>query len=302
MPTVLTSPTGSWRATSSAINLGRLNLAQRLTKAAAKRPLSIPFELAFHIRQRQVRALPDALIIGGQKCGTSSIYNYLLQHPQIAGVIKRPNPRTGRWVAKEVHYLNQRGANKQPARWYRAHFDYRKAGIINLEATPDYLTSAEAPIGALELIPQAKFIVVLRNPVDRAFSAYQHMLREGVVQESFAAHIERRLSEQQKIEFTGWDVLKKGRYAEGLERWFTNFSRSQFHIIDFRELVSEPSETVAGIINFLGLPQVPIDTVKKFNDGRYADSMDPDLNARLREYFEPHNRRLESLLGFSMGW
>lgn len=282
--------------------MSRPNLSLRIREAAAKRPLSIPYELAFHVRQRQERALPSALIIGGQKCGTSSLYQYLCQHPQVAGVVERPDAHTGRWIGKEVHYLNQRGANKRPASWYRAHFDYPEAGIINLEATPDYLTSAEAPMRALELIPQAKFILVLRNPVDRAFSAYQHMLREDVVQESFTAHIERRLSDQNQAVSTGWDLLKKGRYAEGLERWFAHFPRSQFHIIDFQDLTDSTDASVANAVTFLGLPPATINTQGSRNVGGYSERPAPDVAAKLREYFEPHNRRLESLLGFSMGW
>lgn len=282
--------------------MSRLSLSQRVRAAAAKRPLSIPFELAFRVRQRQERALPNALIIGGQKCGTSSLYQYLCQHPQVAGVVERPNSHTGRWVTKEVHYLNRRGSNKRPASWYRAHFRFPKAGVINLEATPDYLTSAEAPMRAVELIPKAKLIVVLRNPVDRAFSAYQHMLRAGIVYESFTAHVERKLSDPQRSAGSGWDILKKGRYAEGLERWLAHFPRSQFHIIDFHDLTESTDASVADAITFLGLSPAVINTQTSRNVGGYHERPAPDIAAKLREYFEPHNRRLESLLGFSMGW
>jgi hypothetical protein len=282
---------------------------RRIKDLAVQRPFSIPFEVAFKIRQLQDRALPGALIIGGQKCGTTSIYNYLLQHPQMAGIVERPDRRIGRWIEKEVHFFNQRGDIQQDESWYRAHFERRREGVINFESTPNYLVSAHAPSRARAIVPNAKLIVSLRDPVDRAFSAYHHMRRQNLrrpnaPQETFREFLTRKLDPAlaHRAAPTDWDILQVGHYAEGFERWFAHYPREQFHIIDFRNLVDQTSDTVEGIIEFLGLPPAPIDTERTFNEGRYEERMDPDLEERLREYFEPHNRRLEALLGYSMGW
>jgi hypothetical protein len=268
------------------------------------RALTLPFEIAFSARSHQNRGLPGALVIGGQKCGSSSLYAYLAQHPQLAGVYSYPAYARKRWVEKEVHYFNQDSFYERGAAWYRAHFHYPRPGVINFEATPDYLTSARSPSRIHALLPEAKMIVSLRDPVARAFSAYQHTRRLRLTEKS--------LRETLDLEFQqagdplaprqNWDLLRKGRYAESLERWFTLFPREQFHIINFRDLVADPATTVAGIVDFLGLPQAPIDTGHTHNPGRYTEQMDPDLEERLREYFEPHNRRLEALLGYPMGW
>jgi hypothetical protein len=97
-------------------------------------------------------------------------------------------------------------------------------------------------------------------------------------------------------------LLRKGRYAESLERWFALYPREQFHIINFRDLAENPGATVAGVVAFLGLPPAALDTGHTHNSGRYSERMDADLETRLREYYEPHNRRLEALLGYPMGW
>jgi hypothetical protein len=282
---------------------------RRIKDLAAQRPFSIPFEAAFKIRQLQDRALPGALIIGGQKCGTSSIYNYLLQHPHVEGIASWPDRRISRWLDKEVHFFNIEQRYTRGERWYRAHFAPAKSGAINLESTPDYLTSKASPIRAYAMIPAAKLIVSLRDPVDRAFSAYHHMQRRNqrrsvLKQETFGEYINRKIEPANASQDKpgDWDILGMGNYAEGLERWLALYPREQFHIIDFRNLVDQTSDTVQGTIDFLGLPPAPINTERTFNEGRYDERMDPDTEQRLREYFEPHNRRLEALLGYSMGW
>jgi hypothetical protein len=288
----------------------RLRGARRhFWKSMTRRPFSIPFEVAFKIRQNQDRALPDALVIGGQKCGSTSIYRYLVQHPQIRGVVQRPDHHSRTWVDKEIHFFDIDDRYRHGERWYRAHFQPRREGVINVEATPNSLTHLKVPNRARALVPNAKPIVSLRDPVERAFSAFQHMQRASrnkasLPRESFREYINRKIDPKLEGQRRpgDWEVLDMGKYVIGLERWLACYPREQFHIIDFRELVSNPDETVAGIIEFLGLPPLPINTDRSFNQGHYVERMDPDLEERLREYFEPHNRRLEALLGYSMGW
>lgn len=279
----------------------KVALKKRIVKS---RVLTLPFDAAFALRMRQNRALPGALVIGGQKCGSTSLYAYLEQHPQLAGVHMYPAYDRKAWVKKEVHYFNHERMYQRGARWYRAHFDLPKPGVINFEATPAYLNHPDAPQRVHELLPEAKFIVSLRDPVTRAFSAYHHMLKATRSEETFRECLEREFRKERSgsSPIANWDVLREGRYDEGFARWFALYPREQFHIIDFRDLVNNPGETVAGIITFLGLPPAPIDTGRTFNEGRYSERMEPDLEERLREYYEPHNRRLEALLGYSMGW
>ena len=305
-------PLRGWPAVTSGVSVVNTSLTkvtQRLTGIASRRPFSFPFEAEFKLRQYQGRALPGALVIGGQKCGSTSLYNYLRQHPQIAGVVKRVEPQRRRWVKREIHYFNLDDRYRHGERWYRAHFERRREGVINFETTPGYLTSPEAPSRAHALIPEAKLIVSLRDPVARAYSAYHHMRRQNLrrsnaPQETFREYLDRKLnpSEVGRDRPTDWNILGMGMYADGLERWFALYPREQFHIVNFRDLVQSTNETVAGAVNFLGLPPAPIDTGSNANPGSYRERMDSDLEERLREYFEPHNRRLEALLGYSMGW
>src|SRR4051812_20031887 len=116
-----------------------------------------------------LRGLPSVLIIGAQKSGTTSLSSYLVEHPDMLPSLR-----------KEVHYFSfnyERGVN-----WYRAHFPYThhlRRGALTLDATPYYLVHPLVAQRAAQLLPHAKLVVLLRNPVDRALSHYQHEVRGG---------------------------------------------------------------------------------------------------------------------------
>ena len=115
------------------------------------------------------RCLPDYLLIGAQKCGTTSLYNYLVSHPEVR-----------RCLRKEVGYFDQHF--DRGLAWYLAHFPMKSfVGFqqVTGEATPDYYYSPQAPQRAHLVMPQAKLIILLRNPVDRAHSQYWHLFSRG---------------------------------------------------------------------------------------------------------------------------
>ncbi len=118
------------------------------------------------IRMGQPRALPDAVILGAMKSGTTSLHNYLVQHP---GVIEP--------LRKEVHYFDvnlERGE-----RWYRAHFGREGEPGLNLDSSPYYLFHPAVPRRLHDLLPDAKLVVLLRDPVRRAYSHYWHERDKG---------------------------------------------------------------------------------------------------------------------------
>ena len=182
-----------------------------------------------------LRVLPDFLVIGAKKCGTTALYSYLTQHPSIAPAFR-----------KEIYYFNTlfgRGRH-----WYRSHFPTaaelrrmrREHGGPTLtgEATPDYLFDFHAPRRAFETVPQARLIAILRNPVDRAYSFYNHNLRAGIEELSFSQAIDR---EQERLEgqrervradeacFSfAWDhysYATRGVYVDQLREWTSRFPR-----------------------------------------------------------------------------
>jgi hypothetical protein len=249
----------------------------------------------------QPRALPDAVILGAKKSGTTSLHNYLVQHP---GVIEP--------LRKEVHYFDvnlERGE-----RWYRAHFGREGEPGLNLDSSPYYLFHPAVPQRLHALLPQARLIVLLRDPVRRAYSHYWHERDKGRETLSFEGAIaaeagrlgdaEQRLADgtlERSREHQHFSYLARGRYAEQLERWFAVFPQGQFLVLSFEDLAREPLAVLNRTLDFLGLPRAASVSLEARNTRSYPSLADATA-ALLREYFAPHNQRLEALLGRSMRW
>jgi hypothetical protein len=248
------------------------------------------------------RPLPEFLILGTQKGGTTSLHEYLCRHPQVS-------PST----SKEVHYFDL--AYDRGEGWYRAHFHPRRnPGEITGESSPYYLFHPRAPQRVAADLPGVKLIVILRNPVDRAFSHHNHEVALGFEQLSFedalaaepvrlAGEEERLLADPRYSSFPHrhYAYLERSRYAGQLERWFRHFDRDRFLVLDSEELFVEPAATVAAAQRFLGLrPEVPGDLSPR-NARSYAP-IAPPTRERLRNRFAADNERLYELVGRDFGW
>lgn len=252
-------------------------------------------------RMGQPRALPDAVILGAQKSGTSSLHNYLTQHPGVTAPLR-----------KEVHFFDlnfERGEQ-----WYRAHFGRAGEPGLNLDSSPYYLFHPAVPERLRAMLPAAKLIVLLRDPVRRAYSNYWHERDKGRESLSFEDAIaaepgrieiaQARLANgtlDRSHEHQHFSYLARGRYAEQLERWFGDFQRKQFLILRFEDLVEEPLAVLNQALAFVGLPPAESVNLEARNTRRYPP-VTAATAARLREYYEPWNRRLEALLDRPIGW
>ena len=239
-------------------------------------------------------ALPDFLIIGAPKCGTTSLYYLLAEHPHVEPA-----------AAKELHFFNSHF--DLGMEWYRRCFPRpeQKDGrsTITGEATPSYLGDLYAPGRVAEVVPQVRLLVLLRNPVDRAFSHFQMAQRKGwattaTFEEAVGAEHAGRLDED------SW-YLSGGIYADQLARWSSLFGHEQILVLRSEDFSRSPEETLERVLGFLGLPDWKPqagELHKKLHTGGYEQEMQPATRRRLEEYFGPHNRRLYTLVGEDFGW
>jgi hypothetical protein len=247
------------------------------------------------------RPLPDFLIIGAQKAGTTSLHAYLCEHSRVPAPTK-----------KEVHFFDHefhRGTD-----WYRAHFQRYEEGTVSGESTPYYLFHPLAPQRAAEVLPDCKLIVLLRNPVDRAFSHHNHERALGYETLDFEQAIEaepaRLAGEEERLArepgsrsfaHQHHSYLARGRYAGQLERWFESFDRERLLVLGAEDLFTEPGGIVGEAQEFLGLDVEPPPDLSARNARSYAP-IGEEMRAALRLAFEPHNRRLYELVGRDFGW
>jgi len=249
-----------------------------------------------------LRPLPDFLIIGAQKAGTTALYAYLRRHPQITG----PS-----W--KEVSFFDRHYTRGEA--WYRGNFPnaLRTRGLVG-EASPSYLFHPLAPERVAALVPEAKLIALVRNPVDRAFSQYQHEVALGREPLSFedaleaegerlSGEVERMLADPAYFSRPWWDYTYRGRgrYAEQLDRWLAVFAREQLLVVPSEDLLAEPEQTHARVLEFLGAPPHRLDAYPRVFERQY-EAMRPETRERLAAEFAEPNRQLYELLGRNLGW
>lgn len=247
--------------------------------------------------------LPDYLIIGAFKSGTSSLYEYLIQHPDIEPAI-----------TKQIHFFDKYFERGLP--WYKSCFPVNKIiqKKITGEATPYYLCHPLAPSRISKIIPNVKLIVLLRNPVDRAYSHYQMEFSRNQENLSFEdaidAEDERLKGEVDKIienseyvskHFPNHAYLTSGIYYNQIKHWFDYFPKNQFLFIKSEEFNENPSLIYNKVLKFLGLDPFKLTRYDKIRKQTYK-LMAPKTRKKLIEFFRPYNEKLYDHLGINFGW
>ncbi len=195
---------------------------------------------------------------------------------------------------------------------------FRGHPFVTGEASPSYLFYPHVPKRVARVLPHVKLIILLRNPVSRAYSQYYHAIELGhetfSFEESIQCEQERTAREHEKIladeyyysqAYKHLSYLSRGIYVDQLQAWMSLFPREQFLILKSEDLYADPAAIVNQVLAFLNLPQVETQAskseYKQYNNNAYP-KMDAGLRKRLVEYFEPHNARLYDLLGVNFGW
>jgi len=257
--------------------------------------------------------LPDFLIIGFPKCGTTSLYEYLLQHPDI-------HPPIG----KEIDYFDRlyfRGKNWYKVRFptfFEKYFFTKVLGrdFLTGEATPRYMVHPHALNRIKKIIPTAKFIVLLRNPIDRAFSHYNMNFRNGYEYLSFEeaikkekSRIERRYEKMvNEQNYYSWDYdlfayLQQGIYFDKIKRWFEIFPREQFLILQSEDFLKNPSKIYYQTLEFLNLHRwEPLEFKLYKTRLNKSNKIKPEFRQFLLEFFKQYNENLFKLLGRRYNW
>jgi Sulfotransferase domain len=271
----------------------------------------------FRLATRRFRILPSFLIIGAQRAGTTSLLATLRKHPDIVG------PTRGEdfvLLGKEVHFFDKRF--DEGLDWYRSFFPLaarreraRRRGrdLVAGESTPYYLFHPEVPARVAATIPDVRLIVLLRNPVDRAYSHYQHRVRAGREKLSFKAALraeERRLAgtddlieidRKYRRHHFHRAYFRRGLYAEQIERWFDHFPRKRLLFVRAEDYFARPAETHAEVLEFIGVRPWQFEKTVHRNNASYPP-INPVVRAELEARYAEPNARLEQLLGRDFGW
>jgi hypothetical protein len=258
-----------------------------------------------------LRMEPGFIMIGAQRCGTTSLFRALTAHPQLM----RPPFHKG------VNYFDlnyYRGAD-----WYRSHFPLaeiarrrtaRYGPAMAFEASGYYLYHPFALQRLAGDLPAIKLVAMVRNPVERAFSAYKHEFARGFEQESFeralALEDERLAGEVDRMRedpiyesfpHRHHSYRRRGQYAEQLERALAIVPAERLHVIQSEAFFRQPADEYRRLVSFLGLRPFELADYRQHNS-RPGVPMDPKTRRMLEEHYAPHDQRLTRLLGSPLQW
>lgn len=265
------------------------------------------------------RVKPTFMIIGAQKGGTTSLHKYLLQHPRLISPKK-----------KELHFFDK--AESTNISEYNKQFPVRYfSNQLSFESTPSYLYYPLAAKRIFEYNPKLKFIVLLRNPVERAYSAWNMFRKHAGLPEkikvykensekessnrlydffykndfpSFETWMEMELSETFVAKLLEPSIIKRGYYKKQIEHWFSYFAKEQFLFIDSEDLKNEPLEVLNKVAIFLEIED--FEKLKLNLTPKHKNEYEAPISAETYRYLLKHyqnmNEGLNKLIDLKIDW
>jgi hypothetical protein len=252
------------------------------------------------------RVLPNFLIIGGVRCGTTSLYYDICQHPSVETA-----------AYDEIGFFDDNYHLGQD--WYRSLFPTKRkmenikqvtGYSITGEDTPFYIWNSDVVKRIADMLPNIKLIAILRNPIDRAYSNYHLGIREGIEKRSFSDVVKNEIDfinmrKQENIELTNNDYKKsylaKGIYVEQLKKWYKIFRKEQLCVISTEDFSDNPNQTLKKIFNFLKIPDYSIKEFEEKKKSEYSE-MNNSTRVEIEKFFEVYNEQLYQLIGQKFNW
>ena len=255
-----------------------------------------------------IRVIPDFLVIGAKRCGTTSLYQHLPEHPCIS---KSPHDNMG-FFNDNFHL----GVN-----WYKSFFPTtftrnkiksKFGDFLAFDVTTKYMEEESTANNVYQTKPNMKIIIILRNPVDRAYSQYHLSVRQTAERRSFEDVVEENMNRLNKESHEHYKIkpkfsakednyLKKGLYALQLRYWLKIFPRENILIVSTEEFESNQQIIYNKIFEFLNISKFEVKNTKKMQKGNYPPIKSETRNLLL-DYFRPHNHELFELINMEFDW
>jgi hypothetical protein len=259
-----------------------------------------------------MRRLPDFLIIGAQRCGTTSLYRYLCAHPAVAPAV----------LNKGIHFFDtnfDRGVG-----WYRSNFPTeatlawraRRSGsdrVITGEGSPYYVFHPLGPERIARALPGVRAILMLRDPVSRAYSQHQHERARGFeslgFEEALEAEEGRLAGEEDRMRqdptyrsfsHQHHSYVARGMYAAQIRRWLEHFDVDELLVVDSAAFFADPDDEYRRVLRFLGLQERSLPEYRPLNAHRYDRMSDRARGFLVERFREPDRELIE--LGYRFPW
>lgn len=256
-----------------------------------------------------LRMLPDFIIAGEAKCGTSSLYHYLTQHPCVLPADRKEPGNFWRYGRSSMlcraHY---------PFAFRRLAGRFAGRALVTGEGSAEYFSKREVPAVIRDVVPEARIIVILREPVARAYSDHQMFFKDGRVKEPFETIARRSVAwirdeslkplvdAVSQLEWNPVRYIHRGLYVVSARRWLESFSRDRMLFLRSEDLFADPQGVTNRVFAFLGLKEYPLVDMAPRKVGRYSGNIAPELRRFLSDFYRPYNEELALLLGEGFRW
>lgn len=275
----------------------------------------------YAIKKVLPRNSPDFIIIGAQKSGTSSVHYYLSQHPGLQA--SKP---------KEIHYFDKWINHGYSRKWYEYYFKSFGNNKLYFEASPNYIYHHSAAQSLSMMYPGIKMILILREPVERAFSAWnmykhmfdkgydmnrlkgkypgepnpvhQHLMKDRTRFPTFSETLDIELELMEKGESIEPSILRRGLYIDQLKNYYQYFEKEQILVLGFRDLLMNTKSFLDKIFEFLGVESMPYKKIKlkALNQRDYTCQLKPQEQSFLEEFYRQPNKELFQHLQKEINW
>jgi hypothetical protein len=260
------------------------------------------------------RMTPSFLICGGQRCGTTSLYRALAAHPLVLKAV----------LHKGVHYFDT--SYRRGMAWYRGHFPLQRTAdkvsdrwgfpARTFESSPYYMYHPQAAARIARDLPHAKIVVLVRDPVERAYSQHAHELARGFEQERDFGNAlaleparlhrqEERLAQDPDYYSFGHQhhaYRARGEYARYLSVMAQHVGRERIHVVESERFFAEPQCAYDEVVSFLGMPQLDRPPFERHNARPRPADMDPAIRRELTAHYAAHDEALTTWLGHPPIW
>lgn len=258
---------------------------------------------------------PDFMIIGAAKCGTTALYDYLVQHPQVLPAITKEIGYFSSFIPSlnTLNDMNDWSLLNLNKDLYLANFPKRpkleNVRFITGEASPANLICLGVEKIVYNWFPNLKLIAILRHPIKRAISHYEFCVRGNIENRTFKNAVVDELNIfehvndiNQFIRHPECKYLKIGLYVYFLEEWGKLFSRDRFLVLMNEDLARNPTDVMEKTFNFLEITKYDSIKYAKKNSGIYSNELDAQLISRMISFYQLHNQRLEDFLRIKLNW
>ncbi len=233
-----------------------------------------------------LRMKPNFLIVGAAKSGTTSLYNYLIQHERILPAIK-----------KEINYWN--GYRYFGFNWYRGNFPIISKRKITGEASINYLKFPYIAQKIFNDLPKAKIIILLRDPVERTYSDYNYQKNFNKIE---TLTFEEALTFEEFRKKAPFHYRSNSIYIDQIIPYFKIFPKNQIKILDFKELIENPQNTMNDVCDFLNIPRKNDWKFKIHNKLEYDQEIKHSTRLWLSKFFKPYNKKLFRFINMEFNW